>query len=64
MEALLRGVKQILRIVKTEPLASVVEYGTWAEDDADIDNGIFSKTDDQLRDLIKERLITMFVRTS
>ena len=61
MEVLLRGIKQIIRILKTEPLASIVEYGTWADNHLDIDNGIFSKTDDQIRDLIKERLVTMYV---
>jgi len=60
MEVLLRGIKQIIRILKTEPLASIVEHGTWADDHLDIDNGIFSKTDDQIRDLIKERLVTMY----
>jgi len=51
----------ILRILKTEPLASLMEYGTWADDHPHIDNGIFSKTDDELRYLIKDRFITLYV---
>jgi choline dehydrogenase len=60
MEALVRSLKLVLRLVKTEPLASLVDFD-WDGDSPEVDNRLLNATDEELRVHIRERISTLYV---
>lgn len=61
VEKLLRGVKLSLRLGRTEPLASLID---WDCSDPQLDHSLHLKSDDELRELVKNRVETLYHPTS
>ena len=61
VEKLLRGVKLSLRLGRTEPLASLID---WDYSDPQLDHSLHLKSDDELRELVKNRVETLYHPTS
>ena len=55
--------KAALRIVKTEPLASLIDF-SFQSNDPEIDHTLFHANDHEMETFAKRRLMTMYVRNS
>ena len=60
LEVLLRGMKLLLRIAQTEPFASCIDTSDSAVH-PNLDTKIFDLNDLQLKDIIRQRAMTMYV---
>lgn len=58
---LLRGLKTVLKIARTEPLASVVDS---EHDHPELDHKLHLKSDAELEKIVRERVQTLFHPTS
>ncbi|KAF8641732.1 hypothetical protein AX16_009842 [Volvariella volvacea WC 439] len=57
VEKLVRGLKFILRVIKTEPLSSHLDHNN---DDPLLDHRLLAKSDDELREIVRERVETLY----
>ncbi|KAG7089330.1 hypothetical protein E1B28_011026 [Marasmius oreades] len=61
VEKLMRGVKLCLRIAQQEPLRSYIDYSSGR---SDLDQELHRKSDEELRELVRERVETVYHPTS
>ncbi|KAF8656251.1 hypothetical protein AX16_002687 [Volvariella volvacea WC 439] len=57
VEKLVRGLKFVLRVIKAEPLSSHLDHNY---DNSLLDHGLHTKSDDELRQIVRERVETLY----
>lgn len=57
VEKLRRGVKKIIEIAQTEPLASLLDHD---DQDPQLDHGLHTKTDEELSQIVRQRAETLY----